>query len=81
LRKGLSILYNLAAKESCILNSISKRSFQYKEFADLTMLHSQLPPNLAPQPPKFEHCREPSSTFLTINDGGFGTPFMTEAFE
>jgi hypothetical protein len=37
------------------------------------MLHPQLPPNSAPEPPNFDHCGTPISTFLAINADGFTT--------
>jgi hypothetical protein len=72
-RKDSSILYNRATKFISIVYIIFEKVFSLKEVAVLAMLHSQLPPNLALEPPNFDRCGMPTSAFLPINDGGFGT--------
>jgi hypothetical protein len=56
-----------------MLISISKISLLIKVGADLATSHSQLPPNLAPEPPNFDCCGTLTKAFLPMNDGGFGT--------
>jgi hypothetical protein len=57
-----------------------KKSFLFTEVAGSAMSHSELPPNLAPEPPNFDRCGTPTSTLLPTNDGGFET-VITVAFE
>ena len=63
-----------------MLNSVQKFSFLINEVPNLAMLHSQLPPNSDLESPNFDRWETPTSAFLPINEGGFGTG-ITVAFE
>ena len=76
----LFIIYNNVYCTNLTVFRIWKTSFPIREVADSAMSHPQLPPNSAPEPPNFDRCGTPTSTFLPINNGGFETG-VTVAFD